>query len=90
MKKLVTYEEVDSNTEGLDGLLGSNVVVWCMNYIYSGTLVGVNDKFIKLDDAGVVYETGKIDAVELKNFQKLPKGKSLYIQTCAIECFYER
>lgn len=84
MKKIV--ETVEG--EGLEGLLGECVVVWCMNYIYSGTLVGVNDTCIRLDDAVVVYETGDLDAVAFSNAQKLPKP--LYVQHASIESFYAR
>ena len=47
MKKLVKVEEVQG--EGLVGLMGENVTLFCMNYIYTGRLVGVNDTFVKLE-----------------------------------------
>ena len=56
MKQIVTVTEVDG--EGLDALLGQNVMLFCMNYIYAGKLVGVNDKFVKLENCSIVYETG--------------------------------
>jgi hypothetical protein len=37
MKKIVNVQEVDG--EGLVALLGERVELFCMNYIYAGTLV---------------------------------------------------
>jgi hypothetical protein len=82
MKRLV--EEVDG--EGLEGLLGEYVALWCLNYIYAGKLVGVNDTCVKLDGARVVYETGELTAKTWKDAQPLPD--SLYVQTRCIESFY--
>ena len=39
MKKIV--EEVID--EGLDKFLGERMTLFCMNYIYTGKLIGVND-----------------------------------------------
>jgi hypothetical protein len=44
MKKLV--EEI--NGEGLDKLLGERVTLFCMNYIYTGKLSGVNSTCVLL------------------------------------------
>lgn len=77
---------VDEN-ESLIFLLGKRVMVFCMNYIYSGTLAEVNGACIKLEDAGIVYETGPFDSEKFKDFQKLPH--SIYIQTNSIESFCE-
>ena len=49
MKKVVTVQEVEG--EGLAGFLGQRITVWCLNYIYTGDLVGVNDECIRLDNA---------------------------------------
>ena len=59
-------------TEGLESLLGQNVTLFCMNYIYAGKLVGVDDVQVKLDDAKIVYETGaftKRNGPMLNHFQ---------------------
>jgi hypothetical protein len=85
MKKIVTLTEVDG--EGLIALLGKKVMLFCMNYIYTGTLVGVNQTCVLLDDAAIVYETGAFDSKSFKDAQKLPH--SLYIQTGSIESFCE-
>ena len=49
---------VDVEGEGLVSLLEQRVTLYCMNYIYTGKLVGVNSTFVKLEDAEIVYETG--------------------------------
>ena len=54
MKKLVKVEEVQG--EGLVGLMGERVLLMCAGYFYEGKLVGVNETFVKLEDAGIVYE----------------------------------
>jgi hypothetical protein len=83
MKKLVQVEEVEG--EGLDGLLGERVTLFCMNYFYTGKLVGVNGKFVKLEDAAIIYETGPFDDKEWKDAQNLPSP--LYVMIPSIESF---
>jgi hypothetical protein len=84
MKKLVKVEEVES--EGFMALLGQEVMVFCLSYIYAGTLSGVNDDFIKLDDAKIVYETGSFDSKGYTDAQSLPQ-KQVYIMKKNIESF---
>lgn len=84
MKKLVKIEEVES--EGLIGLLGKEVMIFCLSYIYAGTLSGVNDEFIKLDDAKIVYETGSFTDKGYTDAQALPQ-KQVYIMKKNIESF---
>ena len=57
MKRLVNV--VETETDGLEKLMGEYVQVWCLNYIYAGKLIGVNDKNVCLADSVVVYETGR-------------------------------
>jgi hypothetical protein len=83
MKKLVKVEEVEG--EGLVGLMGQRVTLFCMNYIYTGELVGVNDNFCKLDGAAIVYETGPLSEPGFKDAQKLPD--SCYVMLGSIESF---
>lgn len=83
MKKLVKVEEVTG--EGLVGLMGENVTLFCLNYIYTGKLVGVNDTFVKLEKAAIVYETGEFSDPKFKDAQALPHD--WYIQLSAIESF---
>ena len=84
MKKLATV--VDVEDEGLVALLEQNVLVFAMNYIYTGKLVGVNDTFIKLEGARIVYETGPFSDKQYKDAQNLPASE-WYVQTSAIESF---
>jgi hypothetical protein len=83
MKKLVSVQEVEN--EGLVGLLGEEVTLFCANYIYAGKLVGVNESYVKLTGAKIVYETGELTTKTWKDAQALPKD--WYIQTGAIESF---
>ncbi len=83
MKKLVKVEEVAG--EGLIGLMGENVTLFCVNYIYAGKLVGVNDTFVMLENAKVVYETGAFSDPNFRDAQSLPG--SWYIKTALIESF---
>jgi hypothetical protein len=81
MKTIVEVSE----KEGLEGLLGGRIAVWCCNYIYSGILSGVSDSEIKLTDASVVYETGSLGEKQFKLSEKLPSD--WYIRTSAIESY---
>lgn len=83
MKKIVNVVEVDG--EGLVGLMGQRVTLFCLNYIYTGLLSGVNDTCVKLDDAAIVYETGAFSDSKWKDAQSLPH--SCYVMTRCIESF---
>ena len=83
MKVKVKCEEVEG--EGLLALLGKRVTLFCMNYIYTGELEGVNETCVKLRDAYIVYETGSFSDSQWKDAQKL--AKEFYVQTAAIESF---
>lgn len=84
MKKLVNVVEVEG--EGFDALLGEDVMLFGLNYIYAGKLTGVNESFVQLSDARIVYETGSFDSKGYKDAQKLP-GETWYVQRGAIESF---
>lgn len=86
MKKLVEVQEVEN--EGLISLLGQNVVLFCLNYIYTGKLTGVNETCVLLEDPSIVYETGPFNQKGYKDAQKLHVSK-FYIQRGAIESFGE-
>ena len=83
MKKLVTITE--ESGEGLVKLMGENVILFCLNYIYTGKLVGVNTTCVLLESPKIVYETGAFDKTNFTDAQALPFD--LYIQTGAIESF---
>lgn len=82
MKKLI--EEVQG--EGLEALLGEQVTLLCVNYFYTGKLVGVNTTCVKLEEPKIVYETGAWDKKDWADAQSL-NTQYLYVQTAAIESF---
>ena len=71
--------------EGFEALLGKTITVFCNTYIYTGVLIGINATCIKLTEAGIVYETGKLLEPGWKDAQKLPG--TWYIQLSAVESF---
>lgn len=83
MKKLVQVTEVQG--EGLEALMGERVTLFCLNYIYTGMLSGVNDTFVLLESAAIVYETGDLRSPQWKDAQALPGN--WYVQRSAIESF---
>jgi hypothetical protein len=83
VKKIVSVTEVSG--EGLVGLLGERVTLFCMNYIYTGKLAGVNESCVLLEDAAIVYETGELKTKTWKDAQALPGP--WYVQVGAVESF---
>lgn len=83
MKKIVNVALVDGG--GFPALLGERVTLFCLNYIYTGKLAGVNDTCVLLEDAGIVYETGPFNDADWKDYQPLPGP--WYVQKSAIESF---
>lgn len=81
MKKII----IEESGEGLLKLLGSRVTLFCLNYIYTGNLIGVNDDCVLLSKAAIVYETGPFNTPDWKDAQALPNDH--YIQKSAIESF---
>jgi hypothetical protein len=81
MKMIVTEVE----NEGLEALMGQRVTLFCGSYIYTGKLVGVNQTCVKLEGAGIVYETGAFDNKKWKDCQSLPND--WYVTTQSIESF---
>ena len=81
MKKVVE----DAQAEGLEKFLGEKITLFCLNYIYTGRLLGVNDSCVLLAEAAVVYETGAFNDKSWKDAQPLPQN--WYVQRAAIESF---
>ena len=81
MKKIVT----EVTGEGLEKLLGERVTLYCMNYIYTGVLSGVNEKCVLLTEAAIVFETGPLDNKKWQDAQSLPGD--WYVSTSSIESF---
>jgi len=84
MKKLVNVTEVE--TEGLMKLMGEKVTFFCLNYIYTGELIGVNDTCVLLKNPAIVYETGKFSDSEYKDEQSLCV-EEFYVHMNCIESF---
>ncbi len=81
MKKIVS--EVDG--EGLVKLLGERITLFCLNYIYTGMLTGVNDTCVLLTEPAIVYETGAFTDKAWKDAQSLPH--ELYVMLACVESF---
>lgn len=81
MKAIVQIEN-----EGLESLLGERVLLMCAGYFYEGKLVGVNDTFVKLDDAAIVYSTGPWSDKSYSDIQKLHHPQ-WHVQRGLIESF---
>ena len=86
MKKLVEVTEVEN--EGLMALLGKKVTFFCLNYIYHGELIGVNDSCVLIKNPSIVYETGKFSDSQFKDIQSLCVDE-FYISMNCIESFGE-
>jgi hypothetical protein len=83
MKILKTIEE--NEHEGLMSLIGQRVTFYCMNYIYSGDLVGVNDVQVKIENAVIVYDTGSFTKKDWETSEKFPQA--WFIRLSAIESY---
>lgn len=81
----VIVKEVE--TEGLVSLMGKRITLFCVNYIYTGNLVGVNENCVKLSNAAIVYETGELNTQSWKDAQPLPHD--WYVQLSAVESYGE-
>jgi hypothetical protein len=81
MKKIIEVTDAC----GLEALLGERVTLFCLNYIYTGTLTGVNSTFVQLSDPSIVYETGAFTDKAWKDAQALPHD--LYVMLACIESF---
>jgi hypothetical protein len=71
--------------EGLIAFLGKKITIFCGVYIYTGTLVGVNDSCVKLSDAMMVFSTGKFSDKAWSDAEAFPGD--FYVQMTAIESF---
>ena len=83
MKKIISVTEVEG--EGLVKFLGEKITLFCENYIYTGTLKGVNDDCVLLENPAIVYETGPFNTSTWKDAQPLPND--FYIMKSKIEGF---
>lgn len=79
MRKLIELEN-----EGYEKLLGKHVLIFCMRYIYTGKLSGVNEDKILLEDPYIVFETGAFDKTSFVDAERLGP-KELFIVINSIE-----
>jgi hypothetical protein len=84
MKKLVEIQNVEN--EGLLKLLGKRVTFFCLNYIYVGELIGVNDSCVLVKNPAIVYETGSFTESKYKDEQSL-NVEEFYLMKSTIESF---
>ena len=82
MKKIVER----SDAEGFDALLGERITLMCVNYFYTGKLLGVNDDCVLLGEPSIIYETGAWSERGWKDAQRLPTDR-LYIQREFVEAY---
>ena len=81
MKKLI-----EETTESpMESLMGETVTLFCVNYFYTGKLIGVNDTCVLLEKPGIVYETGSWSEKNWKDKQDLPN--EIFVMLSAIESF---
>ena len=67
------------------GLMGKKITLFCMNYVYTGTLDSRSVDTVKLTDASVVFETGAFSEKGWKDFENLPNP--VYVQIRNVEAF---
>ena len=74
--------------EGLEELIGKDVLLLCSAYIYYGKLIAVVLDSAQLEGAHIVYETGAWEnAPNWKDAQALPNQKCWGVSRLAIESF---
>ena len=83
MRKLVNVQEVDG--EGLLALLGQRVTLFCLNYFYTGDLIGVNEDCVLLKSPQIIFQTGSYSTKTWESAESLPND--IYVMKNAIEAF---
>lgn len=84
MKKLMKI--VETNETPLEGLIGERVTFFCLNYIYAGELIGINESSVCLRNPSIVYETGDFKNDEYPDEQSLCTDEFFIAMNC-IESF---
>jgi hypothetical protein len=77
---------IEKEQEGLVSLLGKDVWLWCMNYIYSGTLIGVSHHGAKLANPKVVYKAGDLNKTGFEKSESF-MSEHHYVRLNAIESY---
>jgi hypothetical protein len=73
--------------EGLKSLVGKRITLFCVNYIYTGTLTEVSEVSVVLNDPSIVYETGPLKTKKWKDAQHFPN--KWHVHRSSIESFGE-
>jgi hypothetical protein len=79
---------VDTKEEGMEALLGKQVILFCMNYFYTGELLAVGKREVKLGNPSIVYETGAFAEAKWKDAQRLHVNV-LKVRIPSIEAYAE-
>ena len=72
--------------KNFDNLVGKTYAFQCARYIYHGKVELVNETYIELTKAGIVYETGELKASKAEDRKELPSN--VFVMKNAIESFY--
>ena len=72
---------------GLSYLVGKQITLFCVNYIYTGKLMEVNDFDVVLSNPAIVYETGPLKTKKWKDAQNFPND--WHVHRSSIESFGE-
>lgn len=86
MKKVIQVTEVEG--EGLEAFLNKRIFVVCRSYFYAGTLTGISQECILLEDARFVLQSGSFEGSKFDESEKV-KGGKIYVSKNSIESFFE-
>ena len=75
----------ETNESAYEKLAGEVITCFCMNYFYTGKLIGVNDTCILLENPKIVYDTGSFSDSDWSDAQSLPND--IYVNIASIEAF---
>jgi hypothetical protein len=62
-------------------LMNERVTFFCINYIYTGKLVEVDEAVAVLEDAAIVFDTGEFSNKDWLDAQKLPHPCHVMVQS---------
>ena len=75
--------EVDS----ISDFIGKKLAFQCARYIYFGKVEKVNETFIELSDASIIFDTGGFSNTKPDDIQGMPKEK-VYLMRQSIETIF--
>lgn len=82
MKRITETTEAST----FESLLGEQVLIFCVNYIYTGRLAAINETSLTLEKPQIVYETGAYSNAGYSDAQALHCSE-WHVQLSAIESF---